>query len=120
MEEMRLHPKAPARKQVMGRRKKKSEIIPEREDLTPPVKDRIKGEKEVKGKSKNCKKSKRKMTPKISKRLRGQTEWEAAPDDVRCFICEMRYLLTCESGIKCNAWHRWEREPCTDAEGRGG
>ena len=119
-EEIRPHPKAPPRKGTVTRRKRKLEILTD-----SPVKERIREEQNVKEKSKSGKNSKTKVTPKTSKRSRKPAEEGEAlqlpsSDDVRCFTYGMRYAMSCESWIMCDACHRWACEPCTDAPKRGG
>ena len=39
-------------------------------------------------------------------------------DDTTCYVCRMRFAMSCEEWIKCNACDRWACLPCTDADAK--
>ena len=43
---------------------------------------------------------------------------DSSSDDTRCYVCRMRYAISCEEWINCNLCDRWACLPCTDADSK--
>ena len=65
-------------------------------------------------------KAKRQMGGKKSRsraNVRNAAKYGCSSDDTtQCFVCGMRYSLSCEDWIKCSMCDKWACIPCTDVE----
>ena len=105
-------PKAEKRKRV--RKPEKAMVL-----TSPPNKQALLQKEKKSEEGKQTKLSRKtKGKPQKTKQIRknAATDGCSSGDAPQCFICDMRYSMSCEDWIKCTACERWACIPCTDVE----